>query len=321
MLLTLAAASYPITYVDGSDPPLISLTGMMIATILLWFPLVFLTDFLGHAQGWVAAIVFATLVFSVLPGFTLLTSYYKQSASLDEYTYFGPMVFNNISIDTTKVQGGLRLTGSYEMHFATSYVTWYDMNCPLPSSGSILCDAIVYDSDCILCEGAEGFGCKKSGDATKAKQCLIDKYNDRGMDIFVETMLHHAAGKDDDGMRPWMPQAQFSSDEIPSPEFYGNCYTCQAMESGSYHRLVQHKQTLMKIGLILVFAGICIFGLLTIWLGVSQTLVKLHRESDSSEGSDIPSSDDSSNVNGEGDNEGSENAVALSDGLPATNDG
>lgn len=292
--LTLAAAKYP--------EPLLGLIGMMMATILLWFPLVILTEFIGRTKCWTAGLVFSVMIFAILPGFTLLIShYYKQADTIDSYTYFGPMVITNVSTETTKPHTtGLGLRGGQDkvQILAAVQLTWYDVQCPLRSPGNMLCETTIYDSDCILqcINGVDTASCNMDDVAL----CLQTKYSN-------EKLLDIAAiygNMDDDNNRAWseLPQATKSllslgdDDEYHSnPVFFGNCHTCQAMDLEYMEGLQKHTQSLQFIGTILVLSGLCILVMVLIGIGASKTLMKLQGDNDDNRNSSNEETDPADN--------------------------
>lgn len=319
-LLTWSGSVYSTSYDRGTsttggstgssgttEGPMIGLPGILVGTLLLWVPLAFLTDFLyirvTSSTRTICILfgVFLITLLSVLPGLTMLTVYCKQMASIEEYTYYGPMIVTDVSVESLKMRGHfsqLRRRSSDQdhdayIHIAKPVVHWgLDWGCPDADHGPDLpsttwCSTSVYEPDCVRCEGRmkeQGFACLEMGTQDDAKQCVANKYGIKEQD-FRGIVMDPTSTATTTIVSAWEHQARAPSsgkNESQRLFMHGNCEDCSAIGKKSYEYLIRHNRSLKRTGIGLEVLALCMFGGLFLWVVVSDQLEKSYGDFDES---------------------------------------
>jgi hypothetical protein len=271
-------------YVTSDQAPMIGTAGILIGTLFLWFPIVCLTDFLSQRNiYYLVAIAFmgTAFMFLIIPGLTLLTIYCKQMDMLQGYDYLGQLRITGLQVDSRIQKASGLKGGDYIMHFGKPQVGW-GREWACPTHPDKWCEALVFDPDCVVCEGegvAEGintasFGCQKEGTSADAESLVSTKYNLSGYSLSLDLFEPDFDNID------LSPENDTTYMKWPSADFHADCDTCRAMATRSYEVKLKHAETMKEIGLLMLIIGVCVYGIFPIWWAVSRRLAKLHWSSD-----------------------------------------
>ena len=261
--------------------------GFMIATLLLWIPLLSVSGFLMTKYSLRRVLLILSTLLLIIPGTVIIAFVCNQMSGLQVYTYHGPMRITNVTVTATNHTTLLHDTISTSVGDVKSYrnayisyfhgaieVSWgNDWGCPT-SPIDTWCDTVVYYKPCSFCQIVdESNPCTNfcqhpdyyRGTYDDTEQCIIKQYNLReitNFDIMEASkydMIHSQHKTFDHSVEP-------SNDrDWPNETFYGDCTTCQARSTLSYdsHRIYVGR--LQQLGVMLTCIGVVIHMIIMLW--------------------------------------------------------
>ena len=246
---------------------IMGIIALIIAVVLLWFPLACMTDFLDvKSEAILGIMLLLSTLFLLIPGLVVLAMYSRQMAFIQGFTYLGPMRVTGFTVEKRHIRG----INEHDIFFGKPEVSWGgEWGCP--QSSDTWCTAAVFEPDCIYCDDPEHRACigNKQGNEADAEVCVALEYKMNQwypiIDFFDPTF--------DSNVPPEEDAVQW-----PSATFYGNCETCQAEDVGSFEARHSTAATIRLIGLGALIGALVVYVGISLWFAVSKTIQKLHHD-------------------------------------------
>jgi hypothetical protein len=265
-LLVWAAVTRGVDHLD-ENPRIIGIPGLIAAIVLLWFPLVCMTDFLAiRSEAILGILIVVSTLFLLIPGLVIISMYSRQMAYIQGFTYLGPMRVTGFRAEMRHRRG----INGHDVYFGKPEMSWGgEWGCP--QSPDTWCKAAVFEPDCIYCDDPKytDYIGSKQGNGADAVECVALEYK---MDRWC-TIINFLDPTFDKNVSPEEDDVQW-----PSATFFGNCETCQAEEIGSIKVRRSNAEKLRHIGLGALIGGLVVYAGISLYLAISKTIQKLHHD-------------------------------------------
>jgi hypothetical protein len=264
-LLAWAAVTQRVDHLD-ENPPIIGIVGLITATVLLWFPLIFMSDFFTiKSEAILGIMLVISTLFLLIPGLVVLAIYSRQMASIKGFTYLGRMRVTGFTVEMRHRRG----INEHYIFFGKPEVSWGgEWGCPQSPEGT-WCTAAVFEPNCIYCDDPKYTECagNKRGNEAEAEVCVALEYKVNQW----YTLINFLDPTFDMNVPPEEDDVQW-----PSATFYGNCETCQAEKIGSIKARHSIAKKLRRVGIGVLIGALAVYAGLSLCFAVSKTIQKFH---------------------------------------------